>query len=118
MFSLWIYSVNEQHLLELTNIGKTAQAVHRSDRSKNDENENNSTSSSSSPYMQLRESQRRGQIRQKTLDRAQEIAARLEELLVSPPYIDNSRFWKLRGMVALWIEDLSVVDLASENGST
>ena len=118
MFSLWIYSVNEQHLLELTNIGKTAQDVHRSDRSKNDESEGSSTSSSSSPYMQLRESQRRGQIRQKTLDRAQEIAARLEELLVSPPYIDHSRFWKLRGMVALWIGDLSVVDLASENGST
>ena len=117
MFSLWIYSVNEQHLLELTDIGKTAQAVHRSGRSKNDESESDSTSSLSLPYMQLRESQRRGQIRQKTLDRAQEIAARLEELLVSPPYIDNSRFRELREMVALWIGDLSVVDPASENGS-
>ncbi|KAL2047005.1 hypothetical protein N7G274_001023 [Stereocaulon virgatum] len=117
MFSLWIYSVNEQHLLELTDVVKTAQTVHRSDRSKNDESESDSISSSSLPHMQLRESQRRGQIRQKTLNCAQEIAARLEELLVSPPYIDNSRFQELRGMVAMWIGDLSVVELTSENGS-
>ena len=105
MFGLWIYSVNEQHSVELADIGKAGEEVHRE------------SDSASASDMELQNSRDREQIRKNALERVQEIAARLDELLASPPYIDNSRFWKLRGMVALWISDLSVVDLESESGS-
>ena len=114
MFGLWIYSVNEQHSVELADIGKAGEEVHRNGRKLDDGSESDSASASD---MELQNSRDRDQIRKNALERVQEIAARLDELLASPPYIDNSRFWKLRGMVALWISDLSVVDLASESGS-
>ena len=44
--------------------------------------------------------------RETTLQGANEIASRLDELMVSPPYSDDYRLWRLRGMVALWIADL------------
>lgn len=51
-----------------------------------------------------------------------EIAARLDELLVSPPYSDHSRLWHLRGTIALWMADLSYADdssgLSSDRGSS
>ena len=118
MFSLWIYSVNEQHSVELADIGKAGEEVHRNGRKLDDGSESDSASASASASdMGLQISRDRERIRKNALERVQEIAARLDELLASPPYIDNSRFWKLRGMVALWKSDLSVVDLASESGS-
>lgn len=114
MFGLWIYSVNEQHSVELAGIGKAGEEVHRNGRKLDDGSESDSASALD---MELQDSREREQIRKNALERVQEIAARLDELLTSPPYVDNSRFWKLRGMVALWISDLSVVDLASESGS-
>ena len=45
-------------------------------------------------------------VRDNALEQASEISTRLDELLVSPPYLDDARLWKLRGMIALWEADL------------
>lgn len=45
-------------------------------------------------------------VRRKALEQISEINARLDELLVSPPYSDHAMLWRLRGMVAVWEADL------------
>ena len=45
-------------------------------------------------------------LRATTAQSASEIATRLDELLVSPPYSDQAELWRMRGMVALWTADL------------
>ena len=45
--------------------------------------------------------------RNNELGPASEIGTRLDELLVSPPYSDDARLWRLRGMIALWEADLT-----------
>ena len=79
MFGLWIYAVQETHKSILTgDDGRSAD--HESINSR--------------------------KIRVMTLQSASEIAIRLDELLVSPPYSDQAELWRLRGMVALWTADL------------
>ena len=46
--------------------------------------------------------------------RAEEIASRLDKLMISPPHSDDARFWHLRGMVALWIADLNIISSPAE----
>ena len=46
-------------------------------------------------------------VRNNLLEQASEISTRLDELLVSPPYSDDARLWRLRGMIALWEADLT-----------
>ena len=62
-------------------------------------------------------------IRKKTLEEAEEVAARMDELMLSPPYSDSLQLWSLRGMVSLWISDLCMVpfptaDRTANDGGT
>lgn len=95
MFGLWINTIQERRLLELANVEKAAtEAI--------DESVSGSESES-------HRSRKRREICRDTLRRAQEIGARLEELLSSPPYSDDDRFRKLQAMLAQWTRDLSSV---------
>jgi len=47
-------------------------------------------------------------VRQTALVSAETIAARLDELMVTPPYSDSHALLRLRGMLSLYIGDLSV----------
>ncbi|EEA20974.1 hypothetical protein TMatcc_000979 [Talaromyces marneffei ATCC 18224] len=53
-------------------------------------------------------------IRRKELAGAQEIAARMDEIMVGPPYSDSPALLRLRGMVALWIGDLQFSSLGHQ----
>ena len=113
MFGLWVYSVNEQHAAELGSIRKHADHNQHNKRSVEDETESDSESdgaSASDMGTELRYSQERERVRKSTLQRAQEIASRLAELLISPPYTNSDRFKSLREMVDTWIKDLSAED--------
>ncbi|KAI9830664.1 MAG: hypothetical protein M1826_004493 [Phylliscum demangeonii] len=57
-------------------------------------------------------------IRQRERVDADAIAARLDELMLAPPYIDRAEFWRLRGMVALWRADLCLSPSSSSAPST
>lgn len=50
----------------------------------------------------------REQIRQTALSASQDITKRLDELMGTPPYSDSHNLLRLRGMLALYIGDLSV----------
>ncbi|KAJ5081684.1 Transcription initiation factor Rrn11 [Penicillium alfredii] len=52
--------------------------------------------------------------RAQELEQAQQIAARMDAILPSPPYSDSSELLELRGMVSLWIGDLFVSSLATQ----
>ena len=113
MFGLWIYAVNEQHSAELGSIRKRAHRTQHNKRRVDDETESESESdgaSASDMGMELRYSQERERVRKSTLQRAQEIASRLAELLISPPYSNSNKFISLREMVDMWIKDLSADD--------
>ena len=113
MFGLWIYAVNEQRSAELGSIRKHAERNQHNKRRVGGETESESESdgaSVSDMEMELRYSQEREPVRKTTLQRAQEIASRLAELLISPPYTNSDRFKNLQEMVNMWIKDLSADD--------
>ncbi|KAK2834906.1 hypothetical protein FQN49_006795 [Arthroderma sp. PD_2] len=53
--------------------------------------------------------------RMKELEEAQQIAAQMDELLVSPPFSDSHELLRLRGMVSLWIGDLYLSSVLSSH---
>jgi len=103
MFGLWIHSVQEQRGLALASINGFV-----------DEGTDGrvSVSESGSHGSRTREN-----IQRDVLQRVQEIATRIKELMLSPPYSDSPRFRKLQDMVALWISDLSAINLILETRS-
>ena len=84
MFGLWIYAVQQE--------GKRIYNVARE--------------GNGGELQQEQEQDIRADIRKQALEQISEISARLDELLVSPPYSDHATLWKLRGMVAVWEADL------------
>ena len=113
MFGLWIYAVNEQHSAELGSIRKHTDRSQHHERRVDGETESESESdgaSASDVEMELRYFQDRERVRKSTLQCAQEIASRLAELLISPPYTNSDIFRDLREMINIWIKDLSAED--------
>ena len=106
MLGLWLCVAQDQHISAMTAVDRTARDLADSSTGTH-KNGSPSPSSGSANREQVAE------IRTYTLQRGNEIASRLDELLVSPPYSDDSRLWRLRGMVALWIADLWIVGLPS-----
>jgi hypothetical protein len=51
------------------------------------------------------------EIRKTALRASEKIAARLDELMTTPPYSDSHNLLRLRGMIALYVGDLSVPEL-------
>lgn len=105
MFSLWIYSVEEQRSLALNEIEKGATNGERTHATTSDQDSNDSV-----PDMERHQYQWGETVRKTTLHRANEIAIRLEELVISPPFSDNIRFTQLKVMVGAWTKDLSGAD--------
>lgn len=58
---------------------------------------------------------KRDQIRHTALVAAEKIAARMDELMTTPPYSDSHVLHRLRGMLALYVGDLSVPALFEDN---
>ena len=107
MFGLWIYAVNEQHSAELRTVRKPANRSQHHERRVDKETDSEGESDASDIEIDLRYSQERERVRKSTLQRAQEIASRLAELLISPPYTNSDMFKTLREMIDRWIRDLS-----------
>jgi len=90
MFGLWVYEVQHKHKIML-NHSEASLSLSGSD------------STSANEEMRL-------EVEHTIFQSASEIAAHMDELLVSPPYLDSLRMWRLRGMVALWMADLRRLD--------
>ncbi|KAL9612255.1 MAG: hypothetical protein Q9167_003123 [Letrouitia subvulpina] len=81
MFSLWIYSIQEQYLIRQSHADLTFEVTDRLNQANDKE---------------------RIEAYENILSDADEVLLRLDELLLSPPYSDNHRLWNLLGMLALW----------------
>jgi hypothetical protein len=57
----------------------------------------------------------RNEIRQTALAASEKITARMDDVMSMPPYSDSHNMLRLRGMLALYIGDLSVPDLPLED---
>lgn len=103
MFGLWINAIKEQHSSIMAVMEKGIEgAGELSDLELKQSYERSVISPELPKHEQVEV------VRQDILQRAYEVAGRLKELLNSPPYSDNARFWELLGMVNLWIWDLSL----------
>ena len=113
LLSLWIYSVKEQASTAVIAFGSSPKNIEETDSEVNDDFQR-----SFAPDTELDRYRNCERIRRDILQSAQEIGARLDGLLVAPPYSDFARFWKLRGEVSLWIADLSVPSVFSSSSSS
>ncbi|CAI7567136.1 unnamed protein product [Penicillium glandicola] len=102
MFGLWVYMTQEESKAARKEIALRQEE--ESDEFSEDEN-------SESEFNHRRKSQNKidaaiTAIRAVELEQAQQIAARMDQLLGSPPYSDSPELLELRGMICLWIGDL------------
>lgn len=97
MFGLWVYSVQDEHAQATeTMLKQREHSTSEAAQSTDDDLDGHVLSSQED-------------IRRTTLHSAEEIASRLDEILMSLPFSDDPALWKLRAMIGLWIGDLSVV---------
>jgi len=111
MFGLWIYSIQEEY-----RFAKSRQEAKRAECGSDDDeqmydvhDEQESVSPTTNRRKAARHYERLEDLRKSQLQQAEQVAARLDELLLSPPYSDSHQLLSIRGMMALWIGDLSVV---------
>ncbi|PWY72037.1 hypothetical protein BO83DRAFT_408729 [Aspergillus eucalypticola CBS 122712] len=106
MFGLWVYVTQEESNVSRQKIWDAHGA------SPDDSEEEDSTLD-----MQHHDDTRQkthalvASVRKSELEQAQKIAARMDEILGSPPYSDSPELLELRGMISLWIADLFVSSL-------
>ena len=108
MFGLWLYVVQDQPKIKTIRAKELARDALDSMTGSGIGEDINLLSVLEPPQLQ-----RLADTRDKMLQHGDEIASRLDQLLVSPPYSDDFRLWRLRGMVALWIADVWAVSSPS-----
>lgn len=101
MFALWISFIYDRHLGAL-------QALPRESLTPSEDG-TNTDDIAEEPAIAKRQA-----IRTSTLRSAQEIAERLDDILLSFPYSDSASLWSLGGMVARWMSDLSLANWKSQ----
>ncbi|MCJ1364799.1 hypothetical protein MMC16_003916 [Acarospora aff. strigata] len=112
MFGLWIYSIQEEYRIAKTKLGNGSEASGSDDEQMYDVDEHEPHSPSYKARREaLRQYERREELRKSELRQAELVTARLDELVLSPPYSDSHQLLRIRGMMALWIGDLGVVGL-------
>ncbi|KNG85029.1 hypothetical protein ANOM_007710 [Aspergillus nomiae NRRL 13137] len=106
MFGLWVYVTQEESNAARQDIQNRQEVAPKEDT--DDAASDLESSDGSSQEMQILVAD----IRAVELHEAQKIAARMDEVLVSPPYSDSPELLELRGMISLWIGDLFMSSLA------
>jgi hypothetical protein len=107
MFSLWIFEVNEKSKRARDKVMKDSDDRKGSNKveSQLSSSLGNSRSSSDGTPTPVDELLLEN-IKSKELEEAEEIATKMDGVLVTPPFDKNAELLHLRGMVALWLGDL------------
>lgn len=105
MLGLWIYVTQEESNAARDALQRSS-AEDSSDELSEDEDGFKTHHSSAKRKQRII-----AEIREKELEQARHIAARMDEIIVSPPYSDSPELLELRGMVSLWIADLFVLSV-------
>jgi hypothetical protein len=109
MFGLWVYVTQEE-----SNVSRKHAANRQEEESEGySEDEGSGSESGQRQRQQSKADAAISSIRAQELEQAQQIAARMDQLLGSPPFSDSPELLELRGMVSLWIGDLLISSLAS-----
>ncbi|KAI9779232.1 MAG: hypothetical protein M1839_007484 [Geoglossum umbratile] len=115
MFGTWVYMVQAEYKTGQNGSREQLEALLLQD------NRLSGSESTSSPDRQDRLHEKHASelenLRQKSLREAEEISARMDELMLSPPYSDSPQLWGLRGMISLWISDLCIANRAIRESS-
>ncbi|KAB8278502.1 hypothetical protein BDV30DRAFT_203935 [Aspergillus minisclerotigenes] len=106
MFGLWVYVTQEESNAARQDICNRQEVAPKEDPDDAASDQESSDGSSQETQSLVAD------IRAIELHEAQKIAARMDEVLVSPPYSDSPELLELRGMVSLWIGDLFMSSLA------
>jgi hypothetical protein len=109
MFGLWIYVTHEESAHARRRIVKGDLKV----TGEASDEEDDQFDPGHHYYRSARHQSMVAGIRANELVEAQKIAARIDEIIVSPPYSDSPELLELRSMVSLWIADLFVSSLPS-----
>jgi hypothetical protein len=109
MFSLWIYVTQE----ESAHARKTLDKRDLKSSTEASDEEDDQSDPEHHAYRSVRRQSMVAGIRANELVEAQKIAARIDEIILSPPYSDSPELLELRSMVSLWIADLFVSSLPS-----
>ena len=97
MFSQWIAFIVDQQTRAMANL--------RGDNNPSPTLDDDSDASSEGLASNREELE---SIRKATLEKAREIANRMDEVMQSFPYSDDATMWQLRGDLHLWLADLSI----------
>ncbi|KAL8760660.1 MAG: hypothetical protein Q9184_003175 [Pyrenodesmia sp. 2 TL-2023] len=111
MFGIWIHSIQLRYKAA-TQKGATSQKSSGGEESSYPANNDNGFSELGLAYYQFDSNLA---IRETALHDANEIAERLSELLISPPYSDHAGLWKIKGMLFLWVSHLLDYEVTSIN---
>lgn len=103
MFGLWIYIVQEESKSARAESENSGNGWDSSDGGQEDDDVSMSGDIST---QRKKNAAPVSQIRERELEEAQQIARRMDEVMVSPPYSDSVELLRLRGMISLWIGDL------------
>ncbi|KAB8073824.1 hypothetical protein BDV29DRAFT_174805 [Aspergillus leporis] len=114
MFGLWVYVTQEESSAARQDIWNRHEVASR--EGSNDEDAASDLGSHDGSKQQTQALI--AEVRAAELDEAQKIAARMDEVLVSPPYSDSRELLELRGMISLWIGDLFVSSLPHQGRET
>ncbi|KAL3466383.1 hypothetical protein BJX64DRAFT_250747 [Aspergillus heterothallicus] len=109
MFGLWIYVTQEESINAQKDFDESDQ---RSLRETSEDEEDQFDAPNDSNRWAKRHNIAAG-IKARELIEAHKIAARVDEIIVSPPYSDSVELLELRSMVSMWIADLLVSSLPS-----
>ncbi|KAL8737034.1 MAG: hypothetical protein Q9181_002077 [Wetmoreana brouardii] len=111
MFGIWIYTIQLHHRVGMqrnTHSPQSRSSVDSNDIT-NSNNEDAYLSTASTQYSG-------GTLGRKTaVQHAKEVAERLGELLISPPFSDHPGLWRIQGMLFVWISQL--LHYTSETGT-
>ncbi|PYH90821.1 hypothetical protein BO71DRAFT_452520 [Aspergillus ellipticus CBS 707.79] len=104
MFGLWVYVAQEESKVSRQRILDNTRDDYSEDEDAASEFRGHASSKQKTHALLA-------SIRKNELGEAQKIAARMDEIIVSPPYSDSSELLELRAMISSWIADLHVSSL-------
>lgn len=109
MFGLWVYATQEE-----SKIARENALLHEEEEDSDGflEDEDSESGFSHHRKSQTKTHTVMTAIRVRELNEAHQIAARMDQLLNSPPYSDSPEMLELRGMISLWIGDLLISALS------
>ena len=103
MFGLWIYTIQQE----------MDASLHRIEKEDADDTTSERMDDTSETIR--RKTEERENVRQAALQQAEEIASRIDELLLGPPYSESGVLLRLRGMISLWVGDLHVAQVPKDD---